>query len=78
MVAGDLPKKYDVIHANGSWVTPGIFDMHSHIGVSSSPELLGADDTNSLQGVINPWLRSLDGLNTHDDSVSTMQSTELF
>ncbi|CAG7854860.1 SubName: Full=Related to carbohydrate esterase family 9 protein-Laccaria bicolor {ECO:0000313/EMBL:CCA72748.1} [Serendipita indica DSM 11827] len=68
VVAGDLPKKYDVINANGSWVTPGIFDMHSHIGVYSSPELRGAQDGNSLVGPINPWLRSLDGLNTHDDS----------
>lgn len=31
--------------------------------------LLGSDDTNSLKGVAQPWLRSLDGLNTHDESV---------
>lgn len=42
--------------------------MHSHLGVDSSPELSGSDDTNSMQGIAQPWLRSLDGLNTHDEA----------
>lgn len=42
--------------------------MHSHLGVDSSPPLNGASDTNSLKGLVLPWLRSLDGLNTHDDA----------
>jgi hypothetical protein len=42
--------------------------MHSHVGVGSAPDLSGSDDTNSLKGIVQPWLRSLDGLNTHDDS----------
>ncbi|KAF8444526.1 composite domain of metallo-dependent hydrolase [Boletus edulis BED1] len=56
------------VDVGGSWVTPGIVDMHSHLGVDSVPELSGASDTNSLKGPILPWLRSLDGLNTHDDA----------
>ena len=42
--------------------------MHSHIAVLSSPELNGAIDVNSYKGPTQPWLRSLDGLNTHDAS----------
>ena len=42
--------------------------MHSHLGVDSVPELSGADDTNSVQGITQPWLRSVDALNTHDDA----------
>ncbi|KIJ18775.1 hypothetical protein PAXINDRAFT_71407 [Paxillus involutus ATCC 200175] len=56
------------VDVGGSWVTPGIVDMHSHLGVDSAPELSGASDTNSLKGPILPWLRSLDALNTHDDA----------
>ncbi|KXN85387.1 hypothetical protein AN958_11487 [Leucoagaricus sp. SymC.cos] len=56
------------VDANGAWVTPGIVDMHSHLGVGSSPDLKGSDDTNSLKGLALPWLRSVDGLNTHDES----------
>ena len=48
--------------------TDSIVDLHSHIGDGPSPELDGSDDTNSLHGTIQPWLRALDGLNTHDDS----------
>ena len=36
------------------------------MGVDSSPTLEGAQDMNSLHGPITSWLRSIDGLNTHD------------
>lgn len=42
--------------------------MHSHIAVASAPALQGAKDDNSLKGLAQPWLRSVDGLNTHDES----------
>ena len=45
-----------------------IVDLHSHLGVDSAPALSGASDTNSILGIAQPWLRSLDGLNTHDDA----------
>ncbi|KIJ15978.1 hypothetical protein PAXINDRAFT_99322 [Paxillus involutus ATCC 200175] len=66
----NLPVNKDVtgIDAKGAWVTPGIVDVHSHIAVASSPSLDGANDANSLKGLTLPWLRSLDGLNTHDAS----------
>ncbi|KIP04854.1 hypothetical protein PHLGIDRAFT_129239 [Phlebiopsis gigantea 11061_1 CR5-6] len=57
------------IDVKNAWVTPGIVDLHSHLGSASSPELEGASgDDNSIHGPILPWLRVLDGLNTHDDS----------
>ncbi|KZT52271.1 carbohydrate esterase family 9 protein [Calocera cornea HHB12733] len=59
-----------VVNAQGSWVTPGLVDLHSHLGVYSSPSLNGASDGNSMLGTIQPWLRSLDGLNTHDMAYS--------
>ena len=42
--------------------------MHSHLGVDSVPGLKGSDDVNSHKGLTLPWLRSLDGLNTHDEA----------
>ncbi|TFK25665.1 composite domain of metallo-dependent hydrolase [Coprinopsis marcescibilis] len=66
----ELAEYADVVtvDAEGAWVTPGIVDAHSHMGVDSAPELEGAEDTNSFKGLTLPWLRSLDGLNTHDDA----------
>lgn len=42
--------------------------MHSHVGTSSLPNLHGAEDDNSLKTPIMPFLRSFDGLNTHDEA----------
>ncbi|KAJ7485567.1 amidohydrolase-domain-containing protein [Mycena latifolia] len=58
---------HDTIDAQGAWVTPGIVDMHSHLGVMSALGLKGAADSNSFKGLVLPWLRALDGINTHDD-----------
>lgn len=57
-----------VIDAKNAWITAGIIDIHSHLGDAPSPALSGAEDDNSLKGIVQPWLRSLDGLNTHDDT----------
>jgi hypothetical protein len=35
------PNSVNVIDANGAWITPGIFDMHSHVGVFAVPSLDG-------------------------------------
>ncbi|KAJ7498753.1 hypothetical protein FB451DRAFT_1334381 [Mycena latifolia] len=57
-----------VINAMGAWVTPGLVDIHSHLGLMSTPFTAGAFDLASKHGPILPWLRNIDGFNTHDDS----------
>ncbi|TFK48234.1 composite domain of metallo-dependent hydrolase [Heliocybe sulcata] len=61
-------KDTEVLDARGRWVTPGIVDLHSHLAVEPQPALSGASDGNSFHGPVLPWLRSIDGLNTHDDA----------
>ncbi|KAG7093103.1 hypothetical protein E1B28_009389 [Marasmius oreades] len=56
------------INVDGAWVTSGIVDLHSHLGDFSSPSLSGSSDTNSRKGLAQPWLRSVDALNTHDEA----------
>ncbi|KAF8812241.1 composite domain of metallo-dependent hydrolase [Phlegmacium glaucopus] len=57
-----------IIDAKHAWVTPGLIDLHSHLGLLSAPITAGATDVNSPNGPILPWLRSVDGLNTHDEA----------
>ncbi|TDL29918.1 hypothetical protein BD410DRAFT_823894 [Rickenella mellea] len=57
-----------VINVERAWVTPGLVDLHSHVGLLSAPLLSGAFDVNSRHGPILPWLRSIDAINTHDDA----------
>ncbi|KAF8897691.1 carbohydrate esterase family 9 protein [Infundibulicybe gibba] len=56
------------IDAKGAWITPGLVDLHSHLGLLSAPLTSGAFDVNSKNGPILPWLRSIDALNTHDEA----------
>ncbi|KWU41045.1 hypothetical protein RHOSPDRAFT_27892, partial [Rhodotorula sp. JG-1b] len=59
-------KEETVVDAQGAWITPGIFDMHSHLGVDAQPSLSATDDTNSRAGPIQPQLRTIDAINAHD------------
>ncbi|KAJ7240322.1 carbohydrate esterase family 9 protein [Mycena haematopus] len=56
-----------VVKANGAWVTPGLVDLHTHLGLISAPFMAGAFDASSTDGPILPFLRNIDGLNSHDD-----------
>jgi imidazolonepropionase-like amidohydrolase len=41
-----VPAGYTVIDAHGQWVTPGIIDGHSHLGVYASPSVWANSDGN--------------------------------
>ena len=40
------PPEAKVINANGKWVTPGLIDIHSHMGVYPAPGLRSSSDGN--------------------------------
>lgn len=42
----DVPADAVVVDGSGKWVTPGIIDAHSHLGVYASPEVQGQSDGN--------------------------------
>jgi cytosine/adenosine deaminase-related metal-dependent hydrolase len=67
-LASQFTEDLVTIDVNCSCVTPGIVDMHSHLGDYSSPELEGSSDGNSVKAPVVPWMRALDAINTHDDS----------
>jgi imidazolonepropionase-like amidohydrolase len=51
------PAEARVIDAHGKWVTPGIIDIHSHLGVYASPAVKGLDDGNEATNPVtsNVW-----------------------
>src|SRR5262249_50298292 len=40
------PEGAQVIDATGRWVTPGLIDVHSHLGVAAAPYTKSLDDVN--------------------------------
>jgi len=48
-------------------ILAGSYNEHFLSGKLLTHRWIGAIDLNSNKGPIVPWLRSLDGLNTHDD-----------
>ena len=43
-----VPAGYEVVDARGKWVTPGLIDAHSHLGVYASPGVQANSDGNEL------------------------------
>jgi len=49
---GDIPNNTQVISADGRWVTPGIIDVHSHLGVYPNPSVAAHSDGNEATAPI--------------------------
>ncbi|OZJ05153.1 hypothetical protein BZG36_02194 [Bifiguratus adelaidae] len=64
----------DVIDAAGRIVTPGLIDMHSHMGVGSWPSLEATEDTNEMTDPLTPAVRVLDGFNPSDPAIKIVAS----
>src|SRR5580700_11598955 len=52
-----VPPDALIIDAHGKWVTPGIIDIHSHLGVYASPAVKGLDDGDEMTSPVtsNVW-----------------------
>ena len=52
------PKDARVIDAQGKFVTPGIIDAHSHIGVYAAPSAEANDDGNEMTSPVTPQVQA--------------------
>ena len=48
----NVPDNTMVVDASGKWVTPGIIDNHSHLGVYPSPSVRAHQDGNEISGAV--------------------------
>ncbi|KAL9654212.1 hypothetical protein ABK040_000793 [Willaertia magna] len=63
-----------VYNAEGKFVTAGLVDMHSHIGVHPSPVgLKGNTDVNEKSSPITPFVRAVDALNPNDANIELVR-----
>lgn len=47
-----IPADAERIDGTGKWVTPGIIDVHSHVGNGPVPEVVGGDSVNEFVGPV--------------------------
>ncbi|KAI1385486.1 uncharacterized protein F4822DRAFT_345518 [Hypoxylon trugodes] len=63
-----------IINVAGRFLSPGLIDMHSHVGLRQEPQIwMNADVTESSQ-VITPWSRAIDGFKPHDEGIKIVAS----
>ncbi|MGL6043229.1 MAG: amidohydrolase family protein [Sandaracinobacteroides sp.] len=59
-----------VIDGRGKWVTPGIIDIHSHLGNYPSPGVAAHEDGNEITGPVRPEVWALHGVWPQDPGFS--------
>jgi imidazolonepropionase-like amidohydrolase len=57
-----IPAGIKTIDASGKWVTPGIIDIHSHLGVYPSPGISAHQDGNEISGPVTAEVWAEHGL----------------
>lgn len=63
------PPGVSVIDVTGRWITPGIIDPHSHLGVYSMPASTSTADGNEMTGPFKPDIRAEDGFWPQDPAI---------
>jgi imidazolonepropionase-like amidohydrolase len=66
---GSVPDGATAIDARGKFVTPGIIDAHSHMGVGPVPFTAAHDDVNEMTDPITAGLRAEDSFWPQDPSI---------
>lgn len=64
----------DVYNVNGRIVTPGLIDLHSHLGIHSYPQMQAYQDYNEKTNPAAPYLRVVDALRPNDHAIPDIVS----
>ncbi len=65
-----LPAGANAIEAKGRIITPGLVDMHSHLGVYASPTSRAHADGNEMTAPTTPFLRAIDSFDPEDAAIA--------
>jgi imidazolonepropionase-like amidohydrolase len=61
----------DVVEASGKWVTPGVIDVHSHLGVYPSPQTESHSDGNEMSAPVTAEVWAEHSVWPHDPGFIT-------
>ncbi|KAI1377768.1 composite domain of metallo-dependent hydrolase [Hypoxylon crocopeplum] len=63
-----------VVDLHGRIVTPGLVDIHSHVGVRETPQLWATEDVTEISAPVTPWARAVDAFKPHDGAIPVIAS----
>jgi imidazolonepropionase-like amidohydrolase len=63
------PVGVEIMDGAGKFVTPGLVEAHSHMGVYSFPGGQALDDGNEATSPVTPEVRAMDSFNVHDPAI---------
>ncbi|MBP3949631.1 amidohydrolase [Bacillus suaedae] len=61
-----IPEQAEIIDVAGKYVTPGLIDVHTHLGVFSEGLGEAGHDFNETTSATTPYVRAIDGINPFD------------
>jgi imidazolonepropionase-like amidohydrolase len=67
----EAPAGAVIVDASGRWVTPGIIDVHSHLGVYPSPGVTAHQDGNEMIAPVTPNVWAEHAVYPHDPGFET-------
>jgi imidazolonepropionase-like amidohydrolase len=67
----DAPRGAVVVDGTGKWVTPGLIDVHSHLGVYASPGLNAHSDGNEMTNPVTSQVWAEHGIWPQDPGFAT-------
>lgn len=65
----EAPPDAKVIDAKGRWITPGLIDPHSHVGVYGLPDVPAHRDGNEATDPMTPELQAMDAFWPQDPAI---------
>jgi imidazolonepropionase-like amidohydrolase len=65
----EVPEGAVVVDASGRWITPGLIDVHSHMGVYAVPSVRANADGNESTGPFKPEVRAIDSFWPQDPAL---------
>lgn len=69
----EVPSDAKVIDATNKWVTPGLIDAHSHIGLWGEPNVPMVMDFNEITNPITAEVRGMDSINPQDPAIKLVR-----
>ncbi|EGQ20606.1 amidohydrolase, partial [Sporosarcina newyorkensis 2681] len=65
----EIPSSYRVMDVEGNIITPGLIDVHTHLGIEEMETGEEGEDLNEETNPITPELRVIDGINMSDPAI---------